>query len=127
MSTDAECPALTLVEETGVDSPHVLRQTKTVYDSMLTDKWRKQAVALLARKQQLDVECNHIAETAGVQRAMEYGVRAQEALNRMRKRHSEELRTLQDRYQQTLDIMIREVDSSGDGYNTSGAELNKKL
>ena len=68
MSTDAECPALTLVEETGVDSPHVLRQTKAVYDSMLTDKWRKQAVALLARKQQLDVECNHIAETAGVQR-----------------------------------------------------------
>jgi len=47
-----------------------------------------------------------------IYRAMEYGVRAQETLNRMQKRHSEELSLLHERYQQTLNKMIRETDSN---------------
>ena len=63
-----ECPTLTLGTEAEVDPTHVVHQTKTVYDGMLAEKWRKQDVALLALKQQLDAECNRIAETGGAQR-----------------------------------------------------------
>ena len=55
-------------------------------------------------------------------RAIEYGVRAQESLNQMRKRHSDELCKLQERYQETLDTMVRDLDSQGSGNDTRGKD-----
>ena len=53
-------------------------------------------------------------------RAMEYGVRAQESLNQMRRGHSDELSKLQERYQETLDTMVRDLDPQGSGNDTRG-------
>ena len=62
-----ECPSLTLSVESGQGSSH-LQQTKTVFDGLLGEKWRKQTADLFAHKQRLDDECNNFAEKADSER-----------------------------------------------------------
>ena len=61
------CPSLTLSAESGQGSSH-LQQTKTVFDGLLEEKWRKQTADLFAQKLRLDEECNRFAEKTDSQR-----------------------------------------------------------
>lgn len=102
-------PTLTLVVPPDREYARLLQQTKMVYDQLLIDKHTKLYQALMIRKQQYDEKCNELAKT-NEEKALEFGVRAQEALNKMIHEFGEELMALRTDYQQKLNNMYSQLE-----------------
>lgn len=83
---------------------YILQQTKVVYDQLLIDKHAKLSQVLLIQKRKYEAKCAEL-QTSQPQGALEFGVRAQEELNRVRQDLEEELAALTKDYQQKLNNM----------------------
>lgn len=82
----------------------ILHQTKCVYDQLLQDKHSKLYTVLLQQKATYDAQCDEMARKQGPQAqvTIEFGVRAQQALNQLQANCSAEMRELLEDYQQKL-------------------------
>ena len=88
----------------GRDYAGILQQTKLVYDQLLHDKHSKLFTLLLQQKAKYDTQCDEMARRSGTDSApaMEFSVRAQEALNKLQAQCSKEMAELQQDYQNKL-------------------------
>ena len=102
-------PTLTLVVPPERDYAFLLQQTKMVYDQLLVDKHGKLYEALMIRKEQYDAKCNELYKE-NQQKAMEFGVRAQDALNKMIHDFGNELMDQRKDYQEKLNSMYSQLD-----------------
>jgi hypothetical protein len=89
------------------DYVSILQQTKIVYDQLLQDKHSKLFTLLIQQKATYDSQCDEMARKHGPQSsvAIEFGVRAQQALNQLQNKCSAEMRSLQEDYQNKLMTM----------------------
>ena len=87
----------------------LLQQTTQVYNQMLSSKCDKLLAALYQRKQRFDDECARL-EAEDQARALEYGVKAQEALNQAQRQAEEQLAALHKDYQQKLVKMYQQLE-----------------
>ena len=87
----------------------LLQQTTQVYNQMLSSKCDKLLAALYQRKQKYDDECARL-EAGDQARALEYGVKAQEALNQAQRQAEDQLAALHKDYQQKLVSMYQQLE-----------------
>ncbi|KAK2159011.1 hypothetical protein LSH36_160g02003 [Paralvinella palmiformis] len=111
-------PTLTLVVPPDREYARLLQQTKMVYDQLLIDKHSKLYQALMIRKIQYDEKCNELTKT-NQNKALEFGVRAQEALNKMIHEFGEELMAQRTDYQQKLNNMYSQLEEKWKQENRS--------
>lgn len=100
-----EAPTVEMREtQPGRDYLLILQQTKMVYDQLLQDKHNKLYTLLLQQKAKYDQQCDEMARRSGTdpQPAMEFSVRAQEALNSLQAQCSKEIADLKADYQTKL-------------------------
>ena len=106
-------PRLTVVLPPGRDYSSILCQTKMVYDQLLADKHAKLTRALLARKAQYDAQCAALEareEKGHEDGILEFGVRAQAELYRLRDELEQELTELRADYQAKMNHMHGELE-----------------
>ena len=107
MNTDRMCrnpPTLTLIVLPNQEYAITLQQTKMVYDQLLADKHSKLYQSLMIKKSQYDAKCAELAQT-DQDKALEFGVRAQEDLNKLCQEYSEELMDQRRDYQEKMNKM----------------------
>ncbi len=107
----------------GSDDPsrsQLLQQTKQVYDQLLMDRYCRLSQALLERKSQYDSQCGELQNSQRKQEAMEFCVRAQQALNSLQEEMAEELGELRKDYQTKLNNMQQQLELSAGGGSNNG-------
>ena len=87
----------------------LLQQTTQVYNQLLHDKSDRLLTSLLQQKQQYDAECARL-EARDKTKALEYGVKAQDAINKAQKEAEQELTDLHGDYQQKLGKMFQQLE-----------------
>ena len=102
-------PTVGVSVPTNRDYNILLQQTTQVYNQLLSDKCEKLLTTLIQRKQQYDTECARL-ETQDKTKALEHGVKAQEALNRAQQQAENELKVLHTDYQQKLSTMYHQLE-----------------
>ena len=87
------------------DFAYTLEQTKLVYDQMLRDRYGRQMKPWYIKKAEFEQECDNLEKRGAIQEAVQFGVRAQEYLNRQHAEIVEGVCEHQQDYQHKLDIM----------------------
>lgn len=88
----------------------MMQQTKMVYDQLLGAQYGKLLDAVVQRKAGFDREAAKIEKSAGREKALEYGIKAQEVLNKLQADTAEELRALQEDYQSKLNKLHTQLE-----------------
>lgn len=102
-------PTVSLKVHPGREYAMILEQTKTVYDNLLADKYNKLSADILAKKANFDGQATVLAKT-DTDKALEYSVKAQDAINKMYKEMFDELTELHKDYQHKLNKMMQTME-----------------
>ena len=106
-----QTPTVNLHVPTDRPYASILYQTKTVYDQLLASKKTKLLDKLVQTKLQYEAKCTALMDKCqNEDKVLEYGVRAQEALNKLQKQTNNELRTLHIDYQMKMDKMNQQLE-----------------
>ena len=87
----------------------LIQKTTLVYNQLLADKSNKLINKLVERKLEYDRQCGKLDEKNG-QQALEYGLAAQEQLNKYQNELEKELHALHEDYQQKLTSMLQQLE-----------------
>lgn len=101
---DKAPPTLSLQVTPDRDYVVTLQQTKIVYNQLLADKQEKLCGSLMAKKSEIDQNCNQLSKKDR-NKAIELGVRGQETLYQLQQQFGEELKAQQGDYQSKLNKM----------------------
>jgi hypothetical protein len=101
-------PTVELLCGEGVPYATLVQQTKMVYDNLLADKYGKLMDQLLQQKAQFDAECNRL-EQKDAAKAIGYGIKSQDTLNKMSKEAENELKIIHVDYQNKMNNMCQQM------------------
>ena len=96
----------------GRDFGFILHQTKIVYDQLLEGKLNRLMRPIHEKKIEFDNKCTELDSQGATTEALQYGVRAQEYLNREQASVQHQIGALQQDYQHKLDTMYTTMEDA---------------